>query len=99
GLNRVSPKTIIFSDRELCRSSHPSGTATMSALGQKQTLRGVRSMSALPPKADILDRPNERDRHNGRSPHPLYPFSSLSSQLGAGAGLCPCRTAQCTAHS
>ena len=25
----------------------------MSALGQKQTLRGVRPMSALPPKADI----------------------------------------------
>jgi len=25
----------------------------MSALGQKQTLSGVRSMSALPPKADI----------------------------------------------
>ena len=25
----------------------------MSAMGQKQTLRGVRPMSALPPKADI----------------------------------------------
>ena len=25
----------------------------MSALGQERTLRGVRSMSALPPKADI----------------------------------------------
>ena len=29
------------------------GAAAMSALGQKQTLRGVRPMSALPPKADI----------------------------------------------
>jgi hypothetical protein len=28
----------------------------MSALGQKQTLRGVRPMSALPPKADITER-------------------------------------------
>jgi hypothetical protein len=28
----------------------------MSALGQKQTLRGVRPMSALPPKADIVER-------------------------------------------
>jgi len=27
----------------------------MSALGQKQTLRGVRPMSALPPKADIAE--------------------------------------------
>jgi hypothetical protein len=27
--------------------------APMSALGQKQTLQGVRPMSALPPKADI----------------------------------------------
>ena len=26
----------------------------MSALGQKRTLRGVRPMSALPPKADII---------------------------------------------
>jgi hypothetical protein len=31
----------------------------MSALGQKQTLRRVQRMSALPPKADI----DERDRH------------------------------------
>ena len=30
-------------------------TATMSALGQKQTCRQVRAMSALPPKADIVD--------------------------------------------
>ena len=28
----------------------------MSALGQKQTLHGVGSMSALPPKADIAER-------------------------------------------
>jgi hypothetical protein len=28
----------------------------MSALGQKRTLRGVRLMSALPPKADIAER-------------------------------------------
>ena len=28
----------------------------MSALGQKQTLRHCRSMSALPPKADIAER-------------------------------------------
>jgi len=28
----------------------------MSALGQKQTLSGVRSMSALPPKAHIAER-------------------------------------------
>jgi hypothetical protein len=27
----------------------------MSALGQKRTLRGVRPMSALPPKADIAE--------------------------------------------
>ena len=27
----------------------------MSALGQKRTLRGVRPMSALPPKADVAD--------------------------------------------
>jgi len=32
----------------------------MSALGQKRTLRGVRPMSALPPKADIV----ECDRHS-----------------------------------
>jgi hypothetical protein len=31
----------------------------MSALGQKQTLKRPRLMSALPPKADI----DERDRH------------------------------------
>ena len=29
----------------------------MSALGQKQTLQSVRPMSALPPKADINERP------------------------------------------
>jgi hypothetical protein len=28
----------------------------MSALGQKQTFRKVRAMSALPPKADITER-------------------------------------------
>ena len=31
----------------------------MSALGQKQTSEDVRAMSALPPKADII----ERNRH------------------------------------
>jgi len=33
--------------------------ALMSALGQKRTLQSVRPMSALPPKADII----ERDPH------------------------------------
>ena len=33
------------------RSSNPE--PLMSALGQKQTLRRIRAMSALPPKADI----------------------------------------------
>src|SRR5215469_85930 len=37
----------------------PLGLLLMSALGQKQTLRHVRTMSALPPKADIA----ECDRH------------------------------------
>jgi hypothetical protein len=31
-------------------------TLSMSALGQKRTLRSVRRMSALPPKADIKSR-------------------------------------------
>jgi len=31
----------------------PSGTATMSTLGQKRTSEGVEAMSALPPKADM----------------------------------------------
>ena len=39
------------------QSSNPE--TLMSALGHKRTLRNVRSMSALPPKADIA----ERDQH------------------------------------
>jgi hypothetical protein len=35
------------------------GAAPMSALGQKQTFKRRRVMSALPPKADIA----KRDRH------------------------------------
>ena len=35
------------------RVHHSKIGSPMSALGQKQTLSGVRSMSALPPKADI----------------------------------------------
>jgi len=35
------------------RSSNPE--PLMSALGQKQTLRRIRAMSALPPKADIAE--------------------------------------------
>ena len=34
------------------RSSNPE--PLMSALGQKQTLRRIRAMSALPPKADMV---------------------------------------------
>jgi hypothetical protein len=34
-------------------ASYGTGAGLMSALGQKQTWRGVRPMSALPPKADI----------------------------------------------
>ena len=41
----------------MCRSSHPGGIATTSALGQKQTSAYVRGMSALPPKADIATQP------------------------------------------
>ena len=38
-------------DNKFLRGSYPK--PLMSALGQKQTLRGVSPMSALPPKADI----------------------------------------------
>jgi hypothetical protein len=38
----------------------------MSALGQKQTFRDVRSMSALPPKADMDDRECAHSTNAGR---------------------------------
>ncbi len=52
----------------------------MSALGQKRTLRQVRAMCALPPKADI-----DRQLWNVR-------FVCISGQLEApeGCPLCPC---------
>jgi len=50
----------------------------MSALGQKRTLRGVRSMSALPPKADIGEQLllNESD-----------PVVHASREAGVGAAV------------
>jgi hypothetical protein len=52
-------KTNTISDQRYDALRRSKSGPLMSALGQKRTLRGVRSMSALPPKADIA----ERDRH------------------------------------
>src|SRR5215469_6189961 len=48
-----APERYQIIDGELLPASHLKGEFPMSALGQKQTSEPVRSMSALPPKADI----------------------------------------------
>jgi len=67
----------------------------MSALGQKQTLRGVRSMSALPPKADM-----QGDGHDVR-------FCAMCGRLRVGkknrhvtalVGAAMCSAFKCGSH-
>src|SRR5215469_6053578 len=61
----------------------------MSALGQKRTLRGVRPMSALPPKADIAvgpispSRNSRTDRGLIRCSEPYAGYSCDRDTLGA----------------
>jgi len=55
------------------RAEAATGT-TMSALGQKQTLGSVASMSALPPKADI---PDQKDKGPAQWPVPPIARTSL----------------------
>jgi hypothetical protein len=50
------PKNSLLATKFLRQLKHRNNRATMSALGQKQTLDWPKLMSALPPKADIAER-------------------------------------------
>src|SRR5260370_36707255 len=63
-LTQRSQATIYYRRSDLVR--HSKAWLRMSALGQEQTLRQPRSMSAIPPKADI--RTDDRDVRFGPSP-------------------------------
>src|SRR5215471_19990888 len=65
----------------------------MSAMGQKRTLRGVRPMSAIPPKADIAESdwhvrfvpiPEKNATHVTRSAARRNPSKGLTNTVGIG---------------
>src|SRR6516225_12395840 len=66
------------------RAVDPNGSVTvpMSALGQKQTSEYVRSMSALPPKADIAGA-----MWNVRFVRRVQPVDATPSNLARGGGV------------
>ena len=70
-------------------------TTGMSDLGQKRTLRQVRAMSALPPKADKLTHRNYPQKSKGR-PKTHQPFVSAASHVRTGKGVKSCSSTAAT---
>jgi hypothetical protein len=73
--------------------SRSASHARMSALGQKRTLRGVRPMSALPPKADIMTfKAFAYNRHAHARLHRRQGRDALGLSRWLGVQWCPrCR--------